>query len=192
MPENNHNAEQASADQTTTAQAEKVEGNELDDLRARLQTVEQQRDQYKDQAARAQADFENYQKRAARERATERRYAQAPLATDVVEALDNLERALDAARKAGDTGPLAQGVALAQAKFLDILRRHGVTRMEAEKRPFDPNQHEAVLQQPSKDHPPGTVVQVFEHGYLLHDRVLRPARVAVSKAPEPVEEQKPV
>jgi molecular chaperone GrpE len=78
---------------------------------------------------------------------------------------------------------------MAQAKFLDVLRRHGVTRIEAEKQPFDPNQHEAVVQQPTKEVPAGIVVQVFEHGYLLHDRVLRPARVAVSKAPEPADKK---
>jgi molecular chaperone GrpE len=72
---------------------------------------------------------------------------------------------------------------MVQSQLLDALRRHGVTRVEAQGHPFDPNRHEAVMQQPSKEHPPGTVVQVLEPGYLLHDRVLRPARVIVSVTP---------
>ena len=74
---------------------------------------------------------------------------------------------------------------MVHAQLLDILRRHGVTRIEAQGQPFDPNQHQAVMQQPSKEHPPMTVVQVLEPGYMIHERVLRPARVAVSTAAEP-------
>ena len=88
-----------------------------------------------------------------------------------------------AAKQAGETGPLVQGVAMVQAQLLDVLRRHGITRIEAQGQPFDPNLHQAVMQQPSKEHPPGTVLQVLEQGYMIHDRVLRPARVVVSTAP---------
>ena len=65
-----------------------------------------------------------------------------------------------------------------------MLRRHGITRIEAEGQPFDPNLHQAMMKQPASDRPPNTVTQVLEHGYMIHDRVLRPARVAVSAAPE--------
>jgi molecular chaperone GrpE len=159
--------------------------SDLETLRTQLQTAEQKRDEYLDLAQRARADFENYQKRTQRDLATERRFAQAPLAADLLPALDNLERAIAAGEQAGEKGPLVQGVALVHAQLLDILRRHGVTRMEAQSQPFDPNLHQAVMQQPSKDHPPMTVVLVLEQGYMIHDRVLRPARVAVSTAPEP-------
>jgi molecular chaperone GrpE len=158
--------------------------DELEALRARAEKAERERDEYLDLAQRTRADFENYQKRAQREQAQERRYACGPLAADLLQALDNLERATIAARQAGEEGPLVQGVAMVQNQLLDVLRRHGVTRIEAEGRPFDPNLHEAVMQQPSAEHPPHTVVQVFEQGYLLHDRVLRPSRVAVSTRPE--------
>jgi molecular chaperone GrpE len=171
----------ATADATAEAGARVLE--DLEALRGRLQAAEQARDQYLDLAARTRADFENYQKRVQRDLATERRYAQTPLAADLLAALDNLERATAAAEKAGEKGPLVQGVALVQSQLLDILRRHGVTRMEALGQPFDPNLHQAVLQQPSKEHPPMTVVGVLEPGYMIHDRVLRPARVAVSAAP---------
>jgi molecular chaperone GrpE len=96
--------------------------------------------------------------------------------------LDNLERATAAARQAGETGPLVEGVAMVLNQLLDLLRRHGITRIDALGQPFDPNLHQAVMQQPSPDQPANTVLQVAEHGYLIHDRVLRPASVIVAKA----------
>jgi molecular chaperone GrpE len=158
--------------------------DDLDSLRAKLQEAEQKRDEYLYLAQRTRADFENYQKRIKRDQAEERRYAQMPLAADLLLALDNLERATAAAEQAGEKGPLVQGVAMVHTQLLDILRRHGITPIEAQGKPFDPNSHQAVMQQPSKEHPPMTVLQVLERGYLIHDRVLRPARVVVSTAPE--------
>jgi molecular chaperone GrpE len=163
---------------------------DLEALRTKLQAAEQARDQYLDLALRTKADFENYQKRMQRDLATERRFAQAPLAADLLGALDNLERAMAAAQKAGEAGPLVQGVGLVHSQILDVLRRHGIQRIEAQGQPFDPNQHQAVLQQPSQQHPPMTVVSVLENGYMIHDRVLRPARVAVSTA-APSEQHNP-
>jgi len=71
---------------------------------------------------------------------------------------------------------------MVQNQFLDILKRQGVTRIDALGKPFDPNLHQAVMQQTARDQPPNTVVQVLEKGYTIHDRVLRPAKVVVSKA----------
>jgi molecular chaperone GrpE len=157
--------------------------DDLEALRARAEQAERDRDELRDLAQRTRADFENYQKRAQRDRAEERRYAQGPLAADLLAALDNLDRATAAAAQAGETGPLVQGVAMVQAQILDVLRRHGVTRIEAQGQPFDPNRHQAVMQQRSDSVPPGTVLQVLQPGYMIHDRVLRPASVAVSAAP---------
>jgi molecular chaperone GrpE len=156
---------------------------DLETLRSRAAAAEQQRDQFLALVQQTRADFENYQKRVQRDLAQERKYAQKPLALDVLTGLDNLERATAAAKKAGEKGPLVQGVAMVQTQLLDALRRHGITRIEAEGKPFDPNLHQAVMQQPSADQPPNIVLQVLEHGYMLHDRVLRPATVVVSKAP---------
>jgi molecular chaperone GrpE len=177
----NANATAGAPDETAEAGARVLE--DLEALRNRVQAAEQARDQYLDLATRTRADFENYQKRMQRDLATERRFAQAPLAADLLAALDNLERATAAAEKVGEKGPLVQGVAMVHSQLLDVLRRHGVTRIEAQGQPFDPNLHQAVMQQPTRDHPPMTVVQVLEPGYMIHDRVLRPARVAVSAAP---------
>jgi molecular chaperone GrpE len=153
---------------------------DLEALRGRLQKVEEDRDRYLSLLQRTQADFENYQKRVHRDLAQEKRYACKPLALDLLPVLDNLERAVAAARQAGQSDALLQGVAMVQGQFLDVLRRHGITPIEAQGQPFDPHIHEAVMQQPAADQPPNTVLQVLEQGFQIHDQVLRPARVIVS------------
>jgi molecular chaperone GrpE len=154
----------------------------VEELRAKLQACEKTRDENLALAREERADFENYQKRSQRDLATERRYAQTPLAGDLLPALDNLERAIDAAQKAGESGALVQGVAMVQSQLLDVLRRHGVIRIEAQGQPFDTNLHQAIMEQPTSDFPPQTVLQVLEQGYRIHERVLRPARVIVARA----------
>ena len=157
---------------TTTPDAP---ADELEALRAKAQAA----DEYLAQAKRARADFENYQKRIQRDLAQEKKYAVGPLAADLLGALDNLDRAMAAAEQAGEKGPLVQGVSMVQSQFLDVFRRHDITRIAAQDQPFDPNLHQAVMQVPAADKPPMTVVQVLEQGYLLHDRVLRPDRKSV-------------
>lgn len=153
----------------------------LEDLEA-LRARAQERDQFLALLKQTRADFENYQKRNAREREEERRYYHGRLAEDLLPVVDNLERATTAAKQAGESGPLVQGVGMVHSQLQDLLRRHGVTPIAAQGEPFDPNRHQAVMQKPSADVAPGTVVQVLEQGYMIHDRVLRPARVVVSSA----------
>lgn len=130
------------------------------------------------------ADFENSRKRLAADYDRQRKYAIEPLASDLLTGLDNLNRALEAARASGDNSPLTQGVMATTALFLDILKRHGVTKIEATPgTEFDPNRHEAVMQQPSLQHQPGQVAMVLQEGYMLHDRVIRPTKVAVASEP---------
>src|SRR5262245_4721000 len=155
-------------------------GPEPEDLRVRLEKAEQERAQFLDLAQRTKADFENYQKRILRDLQEEKRFALTPLARDLLPALDNLDRALEAAKKAGDNGPLTQGVAMVQTQLLDLLKRNGIARIDAQGQPFDPNRHQAVMQQPTAEYPPNTVVQTLEQGFMIHDRVLRPARVVVA------------
>jgi molecular chaperone GrpE len=169
--------------QQTSAPGNGAPDDDAAGLRARAEAAEQERDQILKLAQRTQADFENYQKRVLRDQAQERRFAHGGLAADLLVPLDNLDRAVAAARQAGDNGPLAQGVGMVLSQLLDVLRRHGVAPIDALGKPFDPNLHQAVMQVPTADKPPMTVVQVLEQGYTLHDRVLRPARVAVSVAP---------
>lgn len=146
----------------------------------RLRKSAGERDQYLDLAARIRAEFENYQKRMQREREQERKYAFGPLALDLLPIFDNLDRAVVAARQAGDTEPLVQGVSMVLTQFLELLKRHGITRIDCAGKPFDPNLHQAVMQNPVANVEPNTVVQVIEQGFLNQDRVLRPAKVVVS------------
>jgi molecular chaperone GrpE len=169
-------------DRGTSSEAEAATAvfGDLEALRSRAQAAEKERAELIALLQRTRADFENYQKRAQRDQAQERRYWHGAMALDLLPVLDNFERATAAARQAGESGPLMQGVALIQTQFLDLLRRHGITPIEALGQPFDPNVHEAVMQQPAAGQPPNTVVQVLEQGFKIHDRVLRPAKVVVS------------
>ena len=149
---------------------------EADGLRQELEAA-------KDRALRAQAELENYRKRARREMEEERRYAQLPLLKDLLPVIDNIGRALQAAEKSPDGAGLLDGVKLVAQQLDGVLTRHHCTRIDARHQPFDPHLHEAILQQPSGDYPPGTVLNVTQEGYQLHDRVVRPAQVIVSAAP---------
>ena len=156
---------------------------DLETLRSRAEKAEQERGEFKDLLLRTRADFENFQKRIQRDLSQERRFAHRSLAGDLLPALDNLERATAAAKQANESGPLVEGVAMVHSQLLDIFKRHGITLMEAQGVPFDPHFHQAVMQQPSAEAVPGMVLQVLEPGYMIHDRVLRPAGVIVSTAP---------
>jgi molecular chaperone GrpE len=157
-----------------------MEGEELEQLRAKAS----ERDQYLDLLQRSRAEFENYQKRNQKDREQERRYMYGALVLDLLPILDNLERTLAAANQAGEAGSLVQGVAMVHGQFLELLKRYGVTPLEALGQPFDPHLHQALMQREVPDQPPNTVVDVVEQGYMNQDRVLRPAKVVVSKRSE--------
>jgi molecular chaperone GrpE len=174
-----HEARKRAAADSPEDEAATAVLEDLETLRARAQAAERERAELLDLLKRTRADFENYQKRALRDLAEERRYAHGSLALDLLPVLDNFDRAVAAANKAGESGPLMQGVAMVQTQLLDLLRRHGITPIDAEGKPFDPNVHQAVMQQPANV-PANTVLQVLEKGFKIHDRVLRPAKVIVS------------
>ncbi len=157
---------------------------DLEALRSQMADTERDRDKYLELARRTQADFENYQKRIQRDLQQERRYSGGLLALDLLPVLDNLERAMAAGKQAGESGPLVQGVSMVHSQLLDALKRHGITRIDSLHKTFDPAMHQAVSQQPSAEHPSGTVLHVLQEGFMNHDRVLRPAAVVVSVAPE--------
>jgi molecular chaperone GrpE len=159
--------------------------DEPESLQDRIAAAERQRDEYLDLLQRTRADFDNYQKRTQRDLAEERRYASAAFARELLPVLDNLQRALEAASKQRDLGPLAQGVAMVESQLIGALGRFGIAPVIALNQPFDPNVHEVVLQRPRTDVPPGTIVEILQPGYRLHERVLRPAKVAVAAAPTP-------
>lgn len=134
---------------------------------------------------RLSADFDNFRRRQLREREEAHRYGHENLVKDLLGTVDNLERAVEHARRGvGDFESMLQGVELVQRELQGALAKHGVTRIEALGEPFDPSLHEAMAQQEDGSLPANTVVQVYQAGYRLWDRLLRPARVVVSKLPE--------
>ncbi len=141
-----------------------------------------ERDALKEQLLRLQADFANYQKRAKQQADEVRTFAVGNLAQDVLGGIDNLERAIDALRSSANQG-ISAGLDMVQKQLLGILAKYGVEPIPALGEPFDPHYHEALLQQPSDQHPEGTVVAELGKGYKIHDRVLRPSKVAVSVRP---------
>ena len=137
-----------------------------------------------DRLLRALAETDNVRRRTQREREESARYAGEALLRDIIPILDNVDRALDAARASGDTSRVVDGIELIRREFLKVLERHGVTRFSALGARFDPNQHEAIARIVSADTEPDTVVGETVPGYSLRGRVIRPAQVAVAAAPD--------
>ncbi len=158
--------------------------DQLEALRAEL-------DRAKDATLRSQADLENYRKRVARDLQEERRYAHLPLMRDLLPVLDNMDRAIEAAEQTHDATSLLEGVKMVAQQLRGVLTRHNCVEIEALGEPFDPHLHQAILQQPSDEHPAGTVLQVTQTGFLLNDRVARPAHVIVSTESPSCQEDEP-
>lgn len=140
-------------------------------------------ERFKDLALRAHADLENYRKRVARDLDEERKYGGMGLLRDLLPVLDNMYRAIEAAEKTADATSLLQGFKMVTRQLEETLGKHHCRKIDALHQPFDPARHQAILQQPSGDHPAGTVLLVAQEGYQLHDRVVRPSQVIVSSRP---------
>lgn len=132
---------------------------------------------------RERAELENFKRRMQRDKSEALRFANEPLVRDLLPVVDNLERAIAHAQGGGNGQSLSEGVQLVLRAFLDVLEKHGVTRVSATGEPFDPTRHEAVAQVETEDLPPNSVAEEHTPGYSLHNRLLRAAMVSVSKAP---------
>ena len=157
---------------------------DLEELSAKAEKA----DEYLELAQRTKADFENYRKRAVREAAAAQERGMAKLAQELLPAIDNLDRALEAAEEAAveveqsenGAAPLISGIKLVHADVIAALARVGIAPFSPEGEQFDPQRHEAVAQQPVEGAEPGTVVEVYQRGYQLGESILRPARVLVA------------
>jgi molecular chaperone GrpE len=152
---------------------------DLEELAAKAEKA----DEYLVLAQRTQADFENYRKRAAREAAAAQERGVAKLAKELLPAVDNLDRALEAAQAANgsqDDNTLVSGIKLVHADVIAALSRVGIESFNPKGEQFDPQHHEAIAQQPVEGASPGTVVEVYQRGYRFGESVLRPARVVVA------------
>ncbi|MFP3941734.1 MAG: nucleotide exchange factor GrpE [Thermoanaerobaculia bacterium] len=161
--------------------AEEDREDGLNRQREEIDRLERELADLRDRSMRTLADFDNYRKRAERERQELRRYALLEPLRDVLEVVDNLERAASAGGSAED---LKQGVEMIVRQLQDFLRRHGVSTIESRGEVFDPAVHEAVSRRESEEVSEPVVDEEYQRGYRLHDRLLRPARVVVAVPPE--------
>jgi molecular chaperone GrpE len=176
-------------DETSAGDAGKQEKRRLpprESLKERLQVAESKAEENYERLLRVTADFENYKKRMEREMNDFRKFANESLVKEILPMIDNLERALKVEyEKDGEAFKgIREGVEMTLKGLRDGLKKFGVVPMEALDKPFDPNFHQAVLQEESDKYPENTVTQELQKGYMLGDRLLRPPMVVVSKRPE--------
>ena len=157
---------------------------EAEKLREQLLAKELEAKENYDRLLRLAAEFENFKKRAAREKTDAIRYANENLLKDLLPILDNLERALEHAKGGDNANPLLDGIELVLKSFLEVLEKHGVTQISAVGELFDPGKHDALAQMETSEHRPNTVVEQHSKGYHLPGRLLRPAQVTVAKLPQ--------
>jgi molecular chaperone GrpE len=146
-----------------------------------IEALRKEKDALQDRLLRSAAEFDNYRKRMDRERRDLSEFAAADILMDLLPILDNFERALQAPA-GGDADAFRKGVELIHKQMLDLLRKRGVKPVEALGADFDPNFHQAVIHEVSADHREGEVMQEMQRGYMLGDRLLRPAMVKVAKS----------
>jgi len=162
----------------------KREEKELEELKKKLEQKEKEAKEYYDRLLREAADLENFKKRAAKDKEEWTKFANEDLIKAILPVIDNLERAVNHAEKVLDTGVMIEGVRLTVRQILQTLNKFGLASFESVGKPFDPSVHEAMLVVESDQHEPNHVVEEFQKGYLLNNRLLRPATVSVSKLPE--------
>jgi len=160
-------------DQASESSPDEAQGTE--------QTPQEELQIFQDKYMRLAAEFENYKRRAQRDQSDAIRYANESLLKNLLPTIDNLERAIQSGNDAGASGALIEGVQLTHKQFLETVGKLGVRQVSSAGGDFDPNIHQAVAQVESDTAAPNTVVEEFQKGYFLHDRILRPAMVTVAK-----------
>ncbi|MBF9233780.1 nucleotide exchange factor GrpE [Microvirga alba] len=174
-------------DPNTTPQTETAQEAVTEATPDPIATLEAEKADLKDKLLRVMAEMENLRRRTERETADARAYGVANFARDMLNVADNIRRAIESvpedARSTADGSfkGLIEGIDLTERDFLKALERHGVKKLDPEGQKFDPNVHQAMFEVPNPDVPNGTVVQVVQSGYVIGDRVLRPALVGVAK-----------
>ena len=170
-------------------EAVKDSGNEVPshddekDLATALQEATDKLQESEEKVLRLAADFENTKKRLERERDTSLKYAEENVLKELLPGIDNIERAMDQAQEANNIESLLEGVELTRDGLLATLEKFGVTAIKSVGEPFDPNMHEAIAMEETDELEPNFILREFQKGYLYKERLLRPAKVIVSKSP---------
>jgi len=189
MKKRGKKSHQAQQDQrlaeTADARQQTAEGVSAEQEKPTMQQLTEERDQLYQRLQREMADFQNYQKRTARERQELIERTEASTLQNLLPVLDDLDRAIEAAQN--DTNhddPVLSGIMMVRQRMLGLLKALGVEPIESVGEPFDPLYHEAIMQQPTDEYPVGAVLQEIQRGYMFKDRTLRPAKVIVARALE--------
>ena len=168
-------------DETKDSQEEMSNEEEMNHMQKELNDAESQTQIAIDKMMRLAADFDNYKKRNAKEYENIRKYAAENIIKELIPIVDNFERAIESANESKDVNSLLGGIKLILNQMMNLLEKEGVIRIKAVGEIFDPNIHEAVMHIASDEYPENVVMQELQKGYILRDRVIRPAMVAVSK-----------
>jgi molecular chaperone GrpE len=140
-------------------------------------------DEYYDRILRLQADFDNYKKRQDKEKIEFVKYANEEIMAEILNIIDDFERAVEAGKTKHDFDVLYKGIEMIHKDFKEFLKQKGLKEIEAEGKPFNPHEHEAMMQEETDKHPEDYVVEEFQKGYTFNGRVIRPSKVKVAKKP---------
>ena len=175
---------EAAEDKGVEEAVEETSEETEEDLETKLEGAEEAAREAHDRLLRVSAEFDNYKKRTRREIDDFRKYANETLIKELLTVVDNLERAVESSADGCENNQLLEGIDLTLKEILKIFEKYSVKPIEALEKEFDPAVHQAVLQEASEDHVENTVIREFQKGYTIHDRLLRPAMVVVSKTAE--------
>ncbi len=172
------------------SKAEKKAEKKEAKLREDLNALQKEKDDLFEQLQRVSADYANFQKRIPKQISDSVAYEKERIIKSLLPALDNFEHTLQGAHTAESTDVLVEGIQIIHDQMLAILKSHGVEQIDALDQPFDPTRHEAMMQREETDKPDSTVLEEFQKGYALNERVIRPSKVIVNKAaPQPDPEE---
>ncbi len=180
VDENESTPAAEAAPQAEVQEGQPLSREEIDKLEDELNEARLKADEYLDGWQRSRADFANYKKRIERDQAQVYQVAVGSILKRYLDVVDDLERALKNRPQEGEGAAWAEGIELVYRKMLALLESEGLKQMDAAGQAFDPNFHEAISQEPSPDHESGQVIEVVKHGYMLGERVIRPALVRVA------------
>lgn len=172
--------ENESLNQTDDSISESNTGD--DDREQLIKDLEEENSELKTQYLRKQADFENYRKRMTREKQEAIKFANTNLLTDIIDVIDNFERAIKSSEDSKDFNSFHEGIVMIEKQFVSMLeQKYGLKRLESIGKVFDPSCHEAIAMEESEEHEDSVVLEDFQKGYTLNDRVIRTAKVKVTK-----------
>ncbi len=177
------------------SEEEKIDDSKdpAEEMQEKLKAAQQEAKESYDRLLRATAEFENYKKRAAREMEDFRKYANEMLIKEFLSVVDNMERAISSSKDGdGANDSVKEGVEMTLKEVLKIFEKFNVSQVDCVEKPFDPNFHQAVMREETENYPENTIINEFQKGYILHDRLIRPAMVVVAAAKSKNDEKKEI